>query len=287
MGGRSKGKGRALPCVFVDVNTQRDFLSPDGACPVANREAVICALRRAVAWAKRNHAPVVSAVDCHRREEVGARRLPQHCLDGTHGQEKIAFTVFGSFVKVEGDNTLSVPIDLFRRYQQVIFRKRTTDFFLNPKADRFLTQLPAAEYVIAGLGIEGSIKALALGLLARHKPVTVVIEACGFFDRSEAELTARLLEAKGVRLINVDELMARRLPRPVRYPRSACGQVPLRNGLYASVPQPAGGNGHRRARNNGRGSRSLGANVKSKATASRLNRRGDQPARNRRHRADG
>ena len=215
---RGKRSARKLPCVLVDVNTQCDFLAPDGACPVANRAALLPALRRTVAWSKRNHVPVISSIDCHRRGELRHARLPAHCLDGTPGQTKIDFTLFGSFVRVEADNTLAVPIDLFRRHQQVIFRKRTTDFFLNPKADRFITQLPAAEYVVAGLGIEGSVKAIALGLIARGKQVSVVVDACGYFDRSEAELTVRLLGAKGATLITVDELMARRLPRPIRYP---------------------------------------------------------------------
>jgi hypothetical protein len=55
-------------------------------------------------------------------------------------------------------------------------------------------------------------------LIARGKQVSVVVDACGYFDRSEAELTVRLLGAKGATLITVDELMARRLPRPIRYP---------------------------------------------------------------------
>lgn len=211
---------RTLPCVFVDVNTQNDFLHESAACPVLNRAALIPALRRTIAWARRNQVPVISSLDCHRRGELRSARLPQHCIDGTPGQQKIEFTLCGSFVQVEGDNTLAVPIDLFRKHQQVIFRKRTVDFFLNPKADRFISQLPAAEYVVAGLGIEGSVKAIALGLIARDKRVTVVVDACGYFDRSEAELTVRLLAAKGATLITVDELMRRRLPRPIRYPQA-------------------------------------------------------------------
>jgi nicotinamidase-related amidase len=224
-----------------------------------NRDGLVPALRRVVAWAKWNHVPVVSSVECHWRDEVRSGRGPQHCLDGTHGQEKLPFTVFASYVKVEGDNTLAVPIDLFRKHQQVIFRKRTLDFFLNPKADRFLTQLPATEFVIAGLGVESSIKAIALGLIARGKTVSLVHDACGYFDRTEGDLAGRLLEAKGVRLLSVDELVARRLPRPVRYPVNACGQIPLGNGLYASVTishhagplTTTNGNGHANGNGNG------------------------------------
>lgn len=233
--GQPKAQGKCLPCVLIDVNTQHDFLDPGGAWPALNRETLVPALRRVIAWAKWNHVPVVSSVECHWRDEVRPGRAPLHCLDGTPGQEKVPFTIFASYVKVEGDNTLSVPIDLFRKHQQVIFRKRTNDFFQNPKADRFLTQLPATEFVLAGLGLESAIKAIALGLIARGKSVSVVTEACGFFDRSEGELAARLLEAKGVRMLTANELVARKLPRPVRYPVNACGQIALGNGLYASV----------------------------------------------------
>jgi nicotinamidase-related amidase len=247
MSQRPQGKrlGKVLPCVLVDVNTQLDFLDVEGTCPVTNREILIPELRRTIAWAKRNHVPVISAIDCHRPEEVRHVQYPRHCLDGTPGQKKIGFTLFGSYVMIEGDNTLSVPIDLFRKHQQVIFRKRTADFFLNPKADRFITQLPAAEYMVMGLGMEGAVRAIALGLLSRNKRVTVVHDACGYFDASEADLATRLLEAKGAELISVADLLRRKLPRPIRYPLTAAGQVSVRNGLYAAeVYQPSANNGH-------------------------------------------
>jgi nicotinamidase-related amidase len=247
MGRRTERLERALPLVLIDANTQRDFLDATGSYPVLNRPELIKALRRVVAWSKRNQVPVISCVDCHRREEVMPDSVPLHCIDGTPGQRKVPFTIFGSYVKVEGDSTLAVPCDLFDRHQQVIFRKRTRDFFLNPKADRFVTALPTEEYVIAGLGVESAIKAIALGLLARNKKVSVVTDACGYWDPSEAEMTSRLLEAKGITLITAEELSKRVLLRPVRYPRVSIAQIALRNGLYASISsrqtQEAGGNG--------------------------------------------
>ncbi|GJM24493.1 MAG: hypothetical protein DHS20C16_09080 [Phycisphaerae bacterium] len=234
----SNGKGRQLPCVLMDVNTQNDFLREDGSCPVEGREDLVKSLRRMVAWAKRNHAPVISSVDCHRDREMRFARLPAHCVDGTRGQQKIDFTLFGSYVKIEGDNTLVVPIDLFRNHQQVIFRKRTTDFLANPKADRFISNLPAKNYVVYGLGIEGSVKAIALGLLARHKHVTVVVDACGSWCKSDAEQALRLMDAKGIELTTVDQFVSTQLPRPIRYPRVRIGQVSLRNGMYASLVRP-------------------------------------------------
>lgn len=246
-------KRQELACVLIDIGTQKDFLSDAGACPVKNHQDVIPKLRKVIAWAKRNQVPVVSAVDSHRQREFVREDSVPRCIDGTDGQRKLDFTLFGSYVKVEGDNTLAVPVDLFSRHQQVIFRKRTTDFFLNPKADRFVCQLPAAEFVVVGTGLENAVRAVALGLLTREKRVSVVVDACGFWDGQEANLTLRLFEAKGVSVLTVDQLQQKRLPRVIRYPLSSFGQESLRNGLYASIsrhPRIAGHNGSQGA--NGR-----------------------------------
>jgi nicotinamidase-related amidase len=143
---------------------------------------------------------------------------PRHCVDGTSGQRKLVCTLFGCSIRIEGDNTLSVPIDLFSSYQQVIFRQRTHDLFGNPKADRFLTQLATRQFIIYGIASETSVKALALGLLARNRKVAVVADACGYWSRSESDLALRQVEAKGAEILTVEKLLARKLARRFRYP---------------------------------------------------------------------
>jgi nicotinamidase-related amidase len=209
---------RALDCVLLDLNTQADFLGGGAACPVQNLGGLIPAVRRVVAWAKWNHVPVISSVDSHRGCENTHDGFPRHCVDGTPGQQKLPCTLFGSHVRIEGDNTLAVPLNLFTRHQQVIFRKRSHDLFCNPKADRFLTQLATLEYILFGVGVEYSMKALALGLLARGKTVTVVADCCGFWNGSLADLALRQMRAKGARLITVNQLLSRRVKPRTRYP---------------------------------------------------------------------
>lgn len=212
------GKHFLLECVVVDLNTQRDFLEADGAYPVLNREELVPLLRRVIAWTKRNHCPVVSAIDAHRALELRTEAEPVHCLDGTRGQAKLPFTLFPLHDRIEYDNTLAVPLDLFHHFQQIIFRKRHHDLLSNPKADQFLTGLDAGEFVLFGSGLESSIKILALGLLARNRKVTIVTDACGYWDRTRADLACRQLEAKGARLLTVDDLLRRKLSRKHRYP---------------------------------------------------------------------
>ncbi len=224
--------GRSLECVLLDLNTQADFLGVGAACLVKNSSQLLPAIRRVVAWAKWRHVPVISSIDSHRECENTHDGFPIHCIDGTPGQQKLPCTLFGASIRVEGDNTLAVPLNLFSQHQQVIFRKRTHDLFGNPKADRFLTQLHTEEYILFGVGVEYSLKALALGLLARHKRVTVVSDCCGFWSPSLADLSFRQMRAKGAALVTVDELLARRVRRGVRYP--------LHNG---GLPDDSNGNG--------------------------------------------
>ena len=206
-----------LQCVIVDLNTQVDFLDPHGAYPVANLETLVPTLRRLIAWTKRNYAPVVSSVDSHRDHELRDGSEPLHCLDGSIGQHKIDFTIFPQHERVEFDNTLCVPLDLFQDYQQIIFRKREGDLLTTPKADRFLTQLTTDEFVVFGIDLECSIKMLALGLLSRKKRVTVIEDGCGYWSKAAADLALRQLAAKGAKVITTDELLTRRLSRRRRY----------------------------------------------------------------------
>ncbi|HEY3244324.1 MAG TPA: isochorismatase family protein [Phycisphaerae bacterium] len=251
---------KALECVLVDLSTQHDFLDEAGACRVHNATMVLPSWRRVVAWARRNQVPVISAMDTHRPQELPTDGFPVHCIDGSPGHRKVEFTMLPSRLFIEFDNTFSVPLDPFQSYQQVIFRKRSRDLLANPKADRFLTQLLANEFVAFGSGVEYSVKALVLGLLARSKRVTVVRDACGFWNRTEAELSLRQMEAKGATLITVEELMRRKLKRPIRYPSrhilhtgngngNGNGQhAPDGNGERAA---PVNGNSHAHAPGNG------------------------------------
>ncbi|MBU0719070.1 MAG: isochorismatase family protein, partial [Planctomycetes bacterium] len=198
-----RGNGRVYDCVAIDLNTQTDFCVPNGAYPVANLEEVIPALRRVIAWTKWHGLPVVSSLDSHRPCDLPNEDGPMHCVDGSHGQHKIPFTLFGRLTQVEVDNTLSIPLNLFNQYQQVLFRMRTDDLLANPKADRFLTQVSAAEFVVFGNTVEHSVKALVLGLVGRNKSVTVVQDACGYWNRGAADLAFRQMIAKGCRLTTV------------------------------------------------------------------------------------
>lgn len=200
------GLGRVRDCVLVDINTQYDFCDPRGRNPIRNCEPLTAALRQVFDWAALGQVPVVSSIDSHRPCEINSHLSPEYCLDGTSGQRKLPFTELTPSITIDGDNTLSPPGDLFALHRQVIFHKRTLDLLANPKADRLLSQIKINNFVLCGVSVEHSIRCLALGLLSRGKNVYVLRDACGFWTECDADLTLRLLQAKGARIISSADL---------------------------------------------------------------------------------
>jgi nicotinamidase-related amidase len=198
--------------ILIDICTQRDFLDPGGILEVTNRESLLPSLREVFRFSRSAGLPIVSFVESHRPFEP-PNGFPLHCIDGTPGQEKLPWSLLSPWTMVETDNYLSLPPDLMATNRQIIFRKRTRDVLSNPKADRFLTQATADAFVLFGVGLERAIKCLALGLLARFKPVTVITDACGHWSSADADLSLRQLSAKGVRLVTVEQFVNEPAPK--------------------------------------------------------------------------
>ncbi len=204
----STSRGRVLiDRVMVDLNTQCDFLLPRGALPVANRAEAMPQIRRLMNWARLEQVPVISSLESHRPGE-SARGLPPHCIDRTRGQRKLPFTLLPRRILLCGDNTFDVPADPFRRHQQIILTKRETDFLTNPKADRLINALSPEYWIIFGVTASNCVKAMVLGLLARHNRVIVVRDACGYWSEADGEHAFRMMTAKGAHLLTTEQVVA-------------------------------------------------------------------------------
>lgn len=191
--------------VLVDINTQRDFFLADGIVCIRNHRRVLAHIRRLMAWARTRDIPVISTCEVY-PDHNGHNGEPQYCIDGTDGQLKIPYTLLGNRISFMADGSTDMPRDMLRRYQQVIFHKRCVDPFDEPRIDRVLSEIAAAEFILMGAAAEGAVKAAALGLLQRDKRVTVVIDAVGYHDNREAKMAFRKMEAKGARLIETRRL---------------------------------------------------------------------------------
>ncbi|MCK6455769.1 MAG: cysteine hydrolase [Phycisphaerae bacterium] len=230
----------AFEKVLLDLNTQCDYLLPSGAVPVANRAEVIPNVCRLLEWSRESAIPLVSSLNVHRPEEAMYSGMAKHCVDQTPGQRKLPFTLLPRRILIDGDNTFDLPYDLFRRYRQVIFAKRTRDLLGNPKADRLLTEMPLRHVIVFGVTTEHCVKATVLALLARHRNVVVVQDACGYWNAPEAEISMRQMDAKGAILMTTEQIVSN-------------ADIPMR--LLPQVADSENGDGveHAAGRGNGNG----------------------------------
>jgi nicotinamidase-related amidase len=187
--------------VIIDVNTQKDFFLDDGKARVGNRRRILSHIRRVMALARVKKIPVISISEVHPENNNGV-----YCIDGSDGMQKIHYTLMSNHASFAADNNTDLPVDLLRRYHQIILHKRCVDPFEEPRIDRLLSEIRANEFVLIGACIEGAIEATALGLLQRGKKVTVVVDAIGAQDKQKAKHALRKIAAKGARLVETKKL---------------------------------------------------------------------------------
>lgn len=193
--------------ILLDICTQRDYLSPDGAHPSLNAATVAGNLRQIMSLADYAKIGTLSCVDVRRQDDV--RGLPRPaCVVGTRGQTKLPCSLLPNHVVIDSDNCLCAPLDILQRHQQVVLSKQHRDPFTNPKLDRLLTELPARRFVIVGACLEMSIRLLVLGLMLRHRPVAVLHDACGYWSEPDADMTLRQLAAKGCAVLSTSDWIA-------------------------------------------------------------------------------
>lgn len=190
--------------VLIDISTQMDFFTADGKACIRNHRRVLANVRRMMAWARKNHTTIIST--CQIYPDNNGSSMPDYCLDGTDGQKKLSYTTVGNFTSFQADGSADIPRDVFCHYQQVILHQRSTDPFQEPRIERLLSEIKAAEFVIIGACAEDAVEATALGLLQRDKNVTIVVDAVGMHDRQKADLAIRKMKAKGAKLIETKKL---------------------------------------------------------------------------------
>lgn len=193
--------------VFVDLSTQHEYLDRDAPGCCANAEPAIAGLKRMMALIRLTKAPLISCVDGRRENQFGPDYVPV-VSSGSPLRQKLSFTLLAHRTLVESDNCLCVPLDLLQRYQQAIFTKAHRDPFTNPKLDRLLTEAPARRFVLFGAPLESSVRMLALGLLRRMRPVTLVADACAYWNADEAAMVTRQLDVKGCEVVLSTDLVS-------------------------------------------------------------------------------
>ncbi|MHC5061438.1 MAG: cysteine hydrolase family protein [Planctomycetota bacterium] len=187
--------------LVVDIDTQSHFFLNNSKVCVQNHRQVLTNILRVIHWANLQNIHMISTV-----QTLGQYR--NFMIGGRDGQEKIRHTLCRRCIRYDASDCTDLIPGIFEKYEQVIFCKRCFDPFVEPRADRMLSEFEADEFVLIGAATEGAVRATALGLLARHKKVTVLVDATGSYDKKIGETTLRLLRERGAKLVKTARFLA-------------------------------------------------------------------------------
>lgn len=175
-----------MKTVFVDVDSQLDFLYPGGALYVPGAERIVPEIARLNQFARERGIPVISTMDAHAEDDPEFAQWPPHCIAGTWGQHKAERTLLEKRVVIpnrECELALSGA-------QQIVVEKQTVDVFQAPNLSRVIERLAADRFVVYGVVTEICVLFAARGLLKAGKQVTVVTDAV---ETLKSESSARAL----------------------------------------------------------------------------------------------
>jgi len=203
--------------VLWDVDTQRDFMLPEGKLYVPGAEETAPAMARLVGAVREAGVVHVASADDHELtdpeisdEPDFQNTYPPHCLRGTPGAEKIDET------KQSDPLPLSlVPYPpglvpgLVDGRREILLLKKNFDVFTNPNTDALLDALDPKELVVFGVATDVCDDAAIRGFLRRDRRVTFVEDAARGLDEVRVAACTAAWREGGVEFATTDAVIER------------------------------------------------------------------------------
>lgn len=206
--------------VFWDVDTQVDFIAPNGKLYVQGAETIRDNLARLTGFAHAQGIRIVGSSDCHvagdeeLAEEPNFREtFPPHCMRGTEGQARIAETTLRQPLIIEPDADPAETARLLAEHAgDILFHKRFFDVFTNPCVSPVIEALQVTDVTLYGVALDVCNRYAVEGLLQHHPTIAVrvVADAVRAIDETRRDELLAGWQARGVTMISTNE--ATRLP---------------------------------------------------------------------------
>ncbi|HZR95691.1 MAG TPA: isochorismatase family cysteine hydrolase [Gaiellaceae bacterium] len=202
--------------ILWDVDTQVDFMEPDGKLYVPDAAAIVGEARLLVEWARAHDVVHVASADDHELTDPEIsdapdfrNTYPPHCLRGTRGAEKIDAT--------EQRDPLPLSLvpyppgllpELVDGRREILLLKKNFNVFTNPNTDALLDVLDPEEIVVFGVATDVCNDAAIRGFLKRGRRVVFVEDAAKGLDAARTAACTAFWRQGGVRFTTARELAA-------------------------------------------------------------------------------
>ncbi len=201
--------------VLWDVDTQVDFVLPEGLLYVPQAEQIVGQMARLVDWARQQGVVRVASADDH---ELGDPELsetpdyettyPPHCLRGTAGAARVPETAQSDPVVLPHELLPPEEVtELVRGRREILVPKKQFDVFANPNTDALVAALDPGEVIVFGVATDVCDHAAIMGLRRRGVPVAFVEDAARGLDPDRIQACLAEWREAGVRFTAVDDIV--------------------------------------------------------------------------------
>ena len=205
-----------MKTVLWDVDTQVDFMLPEGKLYVPGAEETREAMARLVEGARAAGIVHIASADDHELTDPEISgdpdfetTYPPHCLRGTPGAQKIPETTQVDPLPL---GSTPYPIGLLRGLvsgrREILLLKKSYSVFVNPSADPVLEILDPEEIAVFGVATDVCDHAAIMGMLDRGLRVAFVQDAARGLSEARVEQCVEAWRERGVRFTTTDELLA-------------------------------------------------------------------------------
>ncbi|KPK42178.1 MAG: hypothetical protein AMJ65_08055 [Phycisphaerae bacterium SG8_4] len=159
--------------VFWDVDTQFDFMRPEGKLYVPGAETIIDKISEVRKFALDNGYSIIADIDWHSaaNDEISQtpdfeRTFPPHCMAGEPGSERVGFLGELPIEYVEIPKTKSSTLRKLIGKEQfhVVIRKDALDVFSNPNTSELLRLIKPRKVIVFGVALDFCVDCVVRGL---------------------------------------------------------------------------------------------------------------------------
>jgi nicotinamidase/pyrazinamidase len=199
---------------FYDVDTQRDFILPDGKLSIPGTDRIIGKLAEVTNLARRLGIRIVASTDRHFPDDPELQRnggeFADHCMDRTAGQKKIEQTAPQNPLYVENRPFTATEFAAALAHPgEIVIEKQRFDVFAgNQNADLLLRTLVLdyEDVVVYGVYTEICVRDAINGLRDLGVRLHVVEDASAHIGVDGPAHHARW-RAEGINIITVQQLI--------------------------------------------------------------------------------
>ncbi len=204
-----------METLFWDVDTQFDFMKPEGRLYVPGAEEIIETVNETRRWALDNGYSMIADIDWHSPDDPEIsdapdfkETFPPHCMAGHPGSERVGYLghIPIDYIETNRADIADLRELIEREPFHIVIRKNSLDVFENPNTDTLVDLIEPEKVIVFGVALDFCVSYVLQGL-ARYESIEICLlkdATKGLGSRPDLDIFDEL-QHSGINVIALDD----------------------------------------------------------------------------------